>query len=69
MARSLKFWIEVEKGLWYLSSKNKGGDQLCSFCTADLHLCFIIGKMWLSHDAANVLFSTPDSVYTICLEF
>ena len=25
-------------------SENKGADQLCSYCTADLHLCFCIGK-------------------------
>ena len=24
-------------------SKTKGADQLCSNCTADLHLCFCIG--------------------------
>ena len=39
-ARSLKFWIQVEEGLYYLCSKNKGADQLCSYCTADLRLCF-----------------------------
>ena len=21
--------------------ENKGADQLCSYCTADLHLCFL----------------------------
>ena len=25
-------------------SENKGNDQLCSYCTADLCLCFRIGK-------------------------
>ena len=30
--------------LYYLCSENKGADQLCSYCTADLHLCFRIGK-------------------------
>ena len=43
-ARSCKFRIKVEEGLYYLSSKNKGADQLCSNYTADLHLCFRIGK-------------------------
>ena len=28
----------------YPSSENKGADQLCSYCTADLRLCFRIGK-------------------------
>ena len=38
MARSLKFWIYVEQGLYmyYPSSENKG---------ADLRLCFCIGKI------------------------
>ena len=38
--RSLKFWIEGEEGLYYLCGENKGADQLCSYCTADLRLCF-----------------------------
>ena len=42
MARGLKFWIlEVER-LYYLCSENKGADQLCSNCAADLRLCFRI---------------------------
>ena len=45
MARSLKFWIYVEEELYYLKSENKFTDQLCSYyCTADLHLCFRMGK-------------------------
>ena len=39
MTRSLKFRIYVEEGLYYLCSKNKGANHLCSYCTADLHLC------------------------------
>ena len=42
--KHLKFWIQVEEGLYYPSSENKGADQLCSYCTADLRLCFRIGK-------------------------
>ena len=34
----------VEEELYYLSSENKGADQLFSYCTADLHLCFHICK-------------------------
>ena len=33
--RILKFWVEVE---------NTGADQLCSYCTGDLRLCFRIDK-------------------------
>ena len=42
--RIFKFWIEVEEEFYYPSSENKGADQLCSYCTADLRLCFRIGK-------------------------
>ena len=31
--------LEVEE-LYYLCSENKGADQLCSDCEADLHLVF-----------------------------
>ena len=44
MARSLKFWIKKAQGLLHLCSKNKGADQLRSFCTADLRLWFRIFK-------------------------
>ena len=43
-ARSLKFWGDVEEELYYTCGENKGADQLCSYCTADLRLCFRIGK-------------------------
>ena len=41
-ARSLKFWIKVGDILYYtcMCSENKGADQLCSYCTADLRLYF-----------------------------
>ena len=45
MARSLNIRIYEEEGLYYPKSKNKGTDQLCSYCKADLHLCFHIGKI------------------------
>ena len=40
MARGLEFQIQKEEGLYNLFSGNKCADQLCSYCTADLHLCF-----------------------------
>ena len=45
-ARSLKFWISEEEKVYYPCSENKGADQLrsCSYCEADLRLCFRIGK-------------------------
>ena len=39
-ARSLKFRILGEEGLYYPCSENKDADQLCSYSTADLRLCF-----------------------------
>ena len=54
-ARILKFWVEVWEGLYYPCSENKGADQLCSHCTADLHLCFRIAKILFSHDAAHTV--------------
>ena len=42
-ARSLKFWILVVE-FYCPCSENKGADQLCSYCTADLHLRFRLGK-------------------------
>ena len=44
-ARGLKFWLEVEEELYYLSSENKGADQLCSYCTDDLCLCFRLSNV------------------------
>ena len=34
----------MEEGLYYTSSENKGADQPCSHCTADLHNCFRTGN-------------------------
>ena len=53
MARCLNFCIQVEKELYYLCSENKGADQLCSNCTADLRLFFRRGKIRFSHDAVQ----------------
>ena len=38
--------------MYYLSRENKGADQLCSSCTADLRLCFRSVKNLFSHDEA-----------------
>ena len=50
----MEFWIKVEEEMYYPSTENKGADQLCSYCTADLRLCFRIGKDTISHDAAHL---------------
>ena len=43
-ATSLKFQSLDYEGLYYLFCENKDNDQLCSHCTADLRLCFYIGR-------------------------
>ena len=45
-ARGLKMWIKIEEELYYLKCL-KGADQLCSYCTADLCLCFSISRLLL----------------------
>ena len=44
-ARSLKFLGYVEEELYYLSSENKGADQLRGYREADLHLCFRLCRL------------------------
>ena len=53
-ASSLKIWVNVEDALYCMCGENKGADQLCSYCTADLHLCFGIAKIRFSHDVAQM---------------
>ena len=43
--------------MYWLRSKNKGADQLCSYCTADLHLCFRIDKSLVCLRRAHLFFS------------
>ena len=45
--------------MYYLCSENKGADQLCSYYTADLHLCFRLGK--------NLVFSRHGSYVYVSL--
>ena len=40
----------------YLCSENKGTELLCSYCAADLRLCFSIRKKRYSHDLAYIMF-------------
>ena len=40
IARSLKFRMKEEEGLYYPCSENKGADQLRGYHEAGLHLCF-----------------------------
>ena len=45
MAGGWKFQIKKEEELYYLCSENKGADQLCSYCEADLCLCLHICRL------------------------
>ena len=53
--RWFEFLDKIEEGLCYLCSGNKEADQLCSYCTADLHLCFRVCKKWFSYDMAPII--------------
>ena len=44
---------DLRKGLYHPCSENKGADQPCSYCTADLRFCFRIGKIRFAHVAAK----------------
>ena len=54
MARNLNFRFWVVEEMYYLCSENKGADQLCDYCTADLRLCFHICKKRFSHGVAQL---------------
>ena len=43
--RSLKTRIYEEEESYYLCIEDKVTDELCSYCTADLRLCFHIDKI------------------------
>ena len=61
-ASSLKFWVKIEEILYYRSSENKGADQLCSDCTADLHLCFPLCILLVFSCSGSFFFPLCDSV-------
>ena len=47
MTRGFKFRVKIEEGLHYLCSENKGTDQLCGYCEADMRFCFCICKTFV----------------------
>ena len=55
-ARSFKFRMKEEEGLYYPCSENKGADQLRGHREADLRLCFrIYADCLFSHAAAHIM--------------
>ena len=57
-ARSLKFWSKVEKELYYLSSENKGADQLRGYREANLRLCFCLCRLLVFPWGGQILISS-----------
>ena len=57
MVRNLKFRIKEEDELYYPCRENKGADQLCSYCTADLRLFFRLCRLLVSHAAAQLKYT------------
>ena len=43
--RGWKLWIEKLEEFYYQCSEKKGADQLCSYCEADLCLCFRLCRL------------------------
>ena len=65
--RSLKFRILIEEGSYYLCHENKGADQLCSYCTADLRLCFRLCRLLVFPcDGSNHNFKFYSAVCGLC---
>ena len=52
----LKFQSQEDEALYYLCNEIKGADKLCSYCTADLCLCFPLCKLLVSDAAAHIQF-------------
>ena len=60
--------------MYYPSGENIGADQLCSYCIADLRLCFRIGKNPVFSDGAHMCLRFHYqriwfSYFTACGEF
>ena len=51
--------------LYYPCSKNKGTDQLRSYCEADLRLCFCLCRLLIFHSAAQMIFLNLYFVFQI----
>ena len=45
--------------MYYLCSENKGADQLCSYCTADMHLCFHLQMHTVGFLMQRLMFYLP----------
>ena len=64
-ARCLKFWLQLKEELYLPSSENKGAGQFCSYCTADLRLCFRICKNLIFSLCGSFFLGTRSRMYRI----
>ena len=55
VARSIKFWMKKEEGLYYPCSENKGMDQLRGYAKLVCTFVFAYTKYWFSHDTAHIM--------------
>ena len=63
----------MEEELYYPSSEIKNADQLCSYCTADLRLCFsqmqiIVGFLvqWLKCKRSQIDLNNTEEQKRVC---
>ena len=55
-ARSLQFGFKKQEDCSIRAGKNKDADQLCSYCTADLRLCFRLCKLLVFSCCGSIIF-------------
>ena len=49
--------------MYYPSSENKGADQLRSYCEADLHLCFRLGRLLVLPGGGSIIWPQVQNVW------
>ena len=65
LQKMARFLIVEAVILYYLRSKNKSADQLCSYCITDLCL-FASAKICFSYDAALILLLSDPQNEKLC---
>ena len=76
MVGGWKFWIQKVEELYYPCSKNKGADQLCSFCEADQIVGFPMRRLtykssleslWISYWSLHYHQNAPQIKFVVKL--
>ena len=57
MDRGWKFWIKKVQELYYPCMENKGADQLCNYCEADLRICFRLCRLLVFPCGGSITFT------------